>query len=354
MSQSDIRIEYDKRIKIKLLFIPASISILLLLMVIFTGVGAVNISATQIINAIINAIKGTINHNPDSMNQKVIVFLRLPRIILSVFAGMGLAISGTVMQGITKNPMVSPFTIGISSAAAFGASIAIVFGISLFPNTNLGVVSNAFIFALICAGFVYFISIKLGMKPEAIILSGIAINYLFSSFTSTIQFYADEHKLSSTIQWTFGSMNGAKWSHVILIGTTLIISLCVFMRYSWILNALVSGGDEMAKGLGIDPARSRAVIGVFAVLLTASIVSFTGVIGFVGLVAPHIARLIVGGDHRFLIPYSGIFGGILLLVSDTIGRTILSPVTIPVGIVVSYLGVPLFIHLIIQNRKEYF
>lgn len=350
ISQSDIRRKYDKKVKRKLLFIPISIIVTIILMAVFTGVGAVDVSLKEILSA----IKNIITNNSVNMEQKVIVFLRLPRIILSVLAGMGLAVSGTIMQGITKNPMASPFTIGISSAAACGASIAMIFGISLFSNSNLGIISNAFIFAILCAIFVYSISIKLGMKPEAIILSGIAINYLFSAVTSTIHFYADDHQLASAVQWTFGSINGAKWSHVLLLGVILSVSLCVFMRHSWILNAMVSGGDEMAKTLGINPDKSRTVVGVFSVFLTAAIVSFTGVIGFVGLVAPHIARLMVGGDHRFLIPYSAIFGGILLLVSDTIGRTLLAPINIPVGIVVSYLGVPLFIHLIIQNRKEYF
>lgn len=348
--QSDIRMKYDKKVRIKLLFIPISIIVMLMLITVFTAVGSVNVSPKEIINA----IKNTIDNNSANMEQKVIVFLRLPRIVLSVLAGMGLAVAGTIMQGITKNPMASPFTIGISSAAACGASIAMIFGISLFSNSNLGIISNAFIFAILCAVFVYSISIKLGMKPEAIILSGIAINYLFSAITSTIHFYADDHQLAAVVQWTFGSMNGAKWAHVLVVGSILIISLCVFMKHSWVLNAMVSGGDEMAKALGINPDKSRTIVGVFSVLLTASIVSFTGVIGFVGLVAPHIARLVVGGDHRFLIPYSAIFGGILLLVSDTLGRTLLTPVNIPVGIVVSYLGVPLFIHLIIQNRKEYF
>jgi len=350
IEQNNIRAEYDKKMKAKLLFIPISIVATFILIAIFTGVGSVDVTPMEIINA----IRGGANHNLQNVEQKVIVYLRLPRVILSVFSGMGLSICGSVMQGITKNPMASPFTIGISSAAACGASVAMVFGISLFSSSNIGIISNAFIFALFCASFVYSISTRLGMKPEAIILSGIAINYLFSALTSTIQFYADDHQLSSAVQWTFGSMNGAKWSHVSLVGGILAISLCVFMRYAWTLNAMVSGGDEMAKSLGINPAKSRAVIGVFSVFLTAVIVSFSGVIGFIGLVSPHIARLIVGGDHRFLIPYSAIFGGILLLISDTLGRTILSPVNIPVGIVVSYLGVPLFIHLIIQNRKEYF
>lgn len=349
---NNIREEYEGNIRKKVILIPILILLLLILMILCTGFGSVDTTASQILSSIINGIKGTIKNSPDSRNEKVIFLLRLPRIVLGVLAGIGLSVSGTVMQGITKNSMVSPFTIGISSAAALGASIAIVFNISFFPGTNFGIVSNAFISAMVCALFVYKISKKLEMSPESIVLSGIAINYLFSALTSTIQFIADENKLSAAMMWTFGSLNGATWNQVMVVFIILLIAFIVFMRNSWKLNILVSGGDEVAKSLGIEPMGLRVRTGLFTVLLTAVIVSFTGVIGFIGLVAPHMARILVGGDNRFLIPYSGIIGGVLLLISDTIGRTLLSPITIPVGIVISYIGVPLFIHLIVDGRRR--
>lgn len=349
---NNIREEYEGNIRKKVILIPILILLLLILMILCTGFGSVDTTASQILSSIINGIKGTIKDSPDSRNEKVIFLLRLPRIVLGALAGIGLSVSGTVMQGITKNSMVSPFTIGISSAAALGASIAIVFNISFFPGTNFGIVSNAFISAMVCALFVYKISKKLEMSPESIVLSGIAINYLFSALTSTIQFIADENKLSAAMMWTFGSLNGATWNQVMVVFIILLIAFIVFMRNSWKLNILVSGGDEVAKSLGIEPMGLRVRTGLFTVLLTAVIVSFTGVIGFIGLVAPHMARILVGGDNRFLIPYSGIIGGVLLLISDTIGRTLLSPITIPVGIVISYIGVPLFIHLIVDGRRR--
>ncbi|MDO8635167.1 MAG: iron ABC transporter permease, partial [Dehalococcoidia bacterium] len=193
-----------------------------------------------------------------------------------------------------------------------------------------------------------------GVTPETMILAGIALMYLFSALTATLQFIATEQQLQSVVYWTFGSLTRASWNGILLSGTILFIALPFLMRYAWAMNAMASGGDEVAKSLGINTSKVRIVSSLLVVLIAAAIISFTGVIGFVGLVAPHIARLIIGGDHRFLIPYSGIVGGILVVAADTIGKTVFSPAIIPVGIVISYLGVPLFIHLILTRRREYF
>lgn len=354
MQDNDVLLKerYNKKNIHKIYVLILAVILLCFFMLLFTGVGTADITFRKVVDSICAVLKGTLDEGNDAADKKIIVLLRLPRIILAVLSGFGLAISGTTMQAITKNPMVSPFTVGISSAAAFGASLSIVFGLGFLPGTEIGTVSTAFFFSILCAVVVYSISYKLGMSPESIILTGIAINYLFSAFSSTIQFYADEHQLSAAVQWSFGTMNGAEWPHVIIICIVVGISLLFFMRNAWLLNALSMGSDELVIGLGINPQIIRGITGLISVLVTSAIISFTGVIGFIGLVAPHIARMIVGSDHRFLIPYAGIVGGGLLLFSDTIGRVILSPVIIPVGIVVSYLGVPLFIYLIV-TRKEY-
>ncbi|WP_235782079.1 FecCD family ABC transporter permease [Paenibacillus senegalensis] len=217
-----------------------------------------------------------------------------------------------------------------------------------------GIVGNAFVFALLCAFLVFGMSWLRGMTPETMILTGIALMYLFSAMTATLQFTATEEQLAAVVQWTFGTLNGASWSKIGIVAAVLLVAMPVFLRFAWPLNAMASGGEEVAKGLGIETSRVRIWSSLLSVLVAAAIISFTGVIGFVGLVAPHIARLVIGGDHRYLIPYSALFGAILLLSADTIGRSLLSPAVIPVGIVVSYLGVPLFIQLILTRRKEYF
>ena len=183
-------------------------------------------------------------------------------------------------------------------------------------------------------------------------LTGIALNYVFSALTSTIEFFAAEYKLASVVNWTFGTFNGATWDDTLIVAIFVIVCSLVISRFSLMLNVVSSGEDELVKSLGIDPNTLRIVLGAASVLMTAAIISFTGVIGFVGLVAPHISRMIMGNDHRYLIPFSGVVGALLMIVADTIGRLLLAPVSLPVGIVVSFVGVPLFIHLIL-NKKEY-
>jgi len=315
-------------------------------------IGSADLSVKSVFNAIVAKFLPFIEC--ESLDETIIWHLRLPRVIMGVIAGIGLAISGTVMQGVLRNPLVSPFTLGISSAAAFGASLAIMFGVGFTAGGTYLIILNAFIFALACAFLVYGISWIRGVTPETMILAGIALMYLFSALTATLQFFATTEQLQAVVHWTFGSLTRANWEAVFIICVILVVSLPLLMRYAWAMNAMASGGDEVAKSLGINASVVRIISSLLAVLITAGIISFTGVIGFVCLVGPHMARMIIGGDHRFLIPYSGIVGGVLLVAADTIGRTAFSPVIIPVGIVISYIGVPLFINLILTRRKEYF
>ena len=283
--------------------------------------------------------------------QKVILYLRLPRIAMAVIAGIGLSVSGAAMQGITRNPLVSPFTIGISNAAAFGASLAIVFGVGIFPHTQAGVILTAFLLAFCCAGMVGMVACRTGMRAETIVLAGISINYLFSAGTSVIQYFADEYRLSAAVAWAFGSLNGAEWGQVgLMAGIVGICFAAIYLRAP-ALDLVSAGDDETAASLGVHPAGLRVYIGFFSVLATAAVISFTGVIGFVGLAGPHIARMLIGGEHRFLLAGSALTGAALLLAADTIGRLLLTPVMLPVGIVISFLGVPVFVHLILRQRR---
>lgn len=287
-----------------------------------------------------------------TLQEKVVLQLRLPRIAMAVVAGAGLTVAGVMMQGITRNPLVSPFTVGLSPAAAFGAALAILFGALEMPGWgNAMIVAGAFTMSLLCAGFVLGIAGLGGTSATTIILAGIGLTYLFSALTATLQFVATQEQLAAIVHWTFGSLNASDWGEVGLAGVILAISIPIFWRMAWALNALAAG-EETAASLGHDLKRIRLITAVLSVLITAGIISFTGVIGFVGLVAPHIARMIIGNDHRVLIPFSMVVGAILLLVADTIGRTLFSPAVIPVGIVVAYVGVPLFVHLIIRQKRS--
>lgn len=318
---------------------------------IFTTIGMKQVHIWQVFTALEKFFYGTINTGSDEAVNKIILLLRLPRILMAILAGIGLAVAGAVMQSVTRNYLVSPFTLGISAAAAFGASLCIVFGTGTFFQSDFGIIFCAFVSACICGLIVYGVAQRTGLKPSSIVLVGIALNYLFSAMTAVIEFFAKEHKLEAVVQWTFGSLNRAAWDYILI---TLVIVACgiyIMMYYCLPLNAIAGNDDEMVKSLGVNPKKVRSVCGIISVLITSAIISFTGVIGFVGLIAPHMARIIIGNDHRFYILFSGIIGAMLLLVSDTIGKFILYPVNIPVGIIISFLGVPLFIHLILTKRN---
>lgn len=342
---------YKKSSQKKYFLILGVFIFVLFLGYIFMTLGMKHANTWQVFIALEKLFNGTINTGTDVATNKIILLLRMPRIMLAILAGVGLAVAGAIMQSVTRNYLVSPFTLGISSAAAFGASVCIVFGTGLFFQSDIGMIICAFIAACGCGLIVYGVSKKIGVKPSSIVLVGIALNYLFSAMTATIEFFAKEHKLEAVVQWTFGSFNRATWEYVLITFIVVAIGLIIMMHYCLPLNAMASNDDEMVKSLGVNPEKLRTVGGLAAVFITSTIISFTGVIGFVGLIAPHMARMIIGTDHRFYLPFAGVLGALLLLVSDTIGKFILYPVNIPVGIVISFLGVPLFIHLIMTKRN---
>lgn len=281
----------------------------------------------------------------------VLMQLRLPRITMALVSGIGLGISGLVMQAITGNKMASPFTTGLSNAAAFGASLAIIFGFMPFGSNQVGTVMMAFVLAFICAAMVYGIASAKGMGKTTIILIGIALNYFFSALNASMQYVANEQQLSAIVHWTFGSLSKITWEQILVVCVILLLTFPFIVRFAWHYN-LLSTGDESAVALGVNVMRLRLLSGIAVTLISSAIVSFTGVIGFVGLVAPHIARLLIGGDYRALIPLTALSGAILLIAADTVGRVVVSPVIIPVGIVVSFIGVPVFIYLIVKEQKE--
>lgn len=281
----------------------------------------------------------------------VLTHLRLPRIVMAFLGGLGLAVSGLTMQAITGNSMASPFTTGLSNAAAMGAATVILFEMNFMGSFQLSTVCGAFLLAFACSALVYGISSAKGFGSTTIVLVGIALNYFFSALNSGMQYIANEEKLASIVNWTFGNLSSSTWEQIAFVAAALLLTLPYLFSRAWHFN-LLSTGDESATALGVNVGRLRLISGLMITLISASIISFTGVIGFVGLVAPHIARLLVGGDHRVLLPLTALLGSALLVLADLVGRTVASPVVIPVGIVVSFIGVPVFLYLILRSRKE--
>ncbi|MAR83329.1 MAG: iron ABC transporter permease [Legionellales bacterium] len=304
--------------------------------------------------------------------QRLILWeYRVPRVVFAIIAGIGLAVAGALMQGALGNPLVSPLTLGVASGAALGAAFAIFLDLTFvsellavlwsgvtaiipvmpvisFVGSDL--VLNAFFFAL----FVVYIIIKLGsvrgVTAESYILVGIAITFIAGAIVQTMVYFATAEELSQLTHWSFGSLARVDSREVWLIGGVVIFLVPKALEWSWDLNSLSIGGDEFAISTGVDPVDTRKKILVLSSLLTALIISFTGMIGFVGLAAPHMSRLIIGNDYRKLIPCSAIFGALLMLIADTIGRTIIAPVVLPVGLMLSVVGGPLFIYLLLTNR----
>ena len=344
---------YSKFITRKVVFILTGLGGLAVLSLFTASIGSAGLSLNDVACAIFAKLFPFTNIESTHLADIVVWKLRLPRIAMALIGGAGLAVSGAAMQGVTRNPLVSPFTVGVSSAAAFGASIAIVLGFGLIGSETYIVITNAFVFASITAFFVYGLARIRGVTGETLVLAGIALMFLFSALTSLLQYFASEEQLQAVVQWMFGSLSGASWENIVTASILLFLCLPFLMRYSWDLNAIAAGSDEIAKSLGVNAPRVRVICLILACLITAGIICFTGVIGFVCLVSPHIARLLIGADHRFVLPYSSVLGALLLLVADTVGRNILSPVTIPVGIVTSLIGVPFFIYLLMTRRKEY-
>jgi len=337
----------------KLIFPLAGAMLLLALAVLSVSWGAAAITAKEVIIAIGARVFPSAGLEASRLADAVVWNLRLPRVLMAMVAGAGFAVAGAAMQGILRNPLVSPFTIGISSGAGFGAALAIVTGLGLTMAGRYMIIGNAFFFALLAASLVYGLARIRGATPETLILAGIALMYLFSAATSMLQYVATEHKLQEVVFWLFGSLGAASWKDLGVISLVFCSCFPLMIKLAWDLNAL-SAGDEVAQSLGIHPPRVRLVIMLLSSLITATIICYTGIIGFVCLVAPHITRMVIGSDHRFLIPFSSIVGALLLLAADTTGRTLMAPAELPVGIVTSFIGVPLFIYLLITRKGQYF
>jgi iron complex transport system permease protein len=255
------------------------------------------------------------------------------------------------MQGVLRNPLADPYMLGVASSAGFGASLAILAGAGIFGGQYM-IIGNAFIFALLCSALILGLSSRKGSTPGTMILTGFAMMFLFSALTTLLQYFAESEAVRAAVFWMIGDLGKASWEKLAVVAAVTVCCVPLLIWKSWDLN-IMGAGDESAKSLGVRVERVRIVIMVVASLMVSSIVSFTGTIGFVGLVAPHVSRMVIGGDNRYLLPASGLVGAALLLLADTVARTVMAPVILPVGVVTAFLGVPLFVYLIMKRGREY-
>lgn len=315
----------------------------LITMVACLSIGVFNIPFEQVLTVLLGG-------GSDSQRW-VIINIRLPRILLAAIVGASLAVAGATMQGLFRNPMASPSVLGISSGAAFGAALAIVLGVS-WTSGALAIPAMAFVFAFITLFLVYAVSrSRSGYVPvETLLLAGIAIGSLFSALVSGMLYFAGE-QLSGIVFWMMGGLNNAKWDQVLISIAPMVLGSAVIMALSRDLNAMMVG-EEQAGNLGINVNQVCLVLLLAASLVTAMAVSVSGVIGFVGLIIPHVVRILVGPDHRILLPASVVSGALFLIWTDTLARTVIAPAELPVGIITSLLGAPFFIYLLMSRKKS--
>ncbi len=342
---SDINTGYQRYIWRKWAFMFLCIAAAIIVIGLALSIGTYKISFIETYEVIWNHIMG---HITDPTADEVIFDLRLPRIAAGILAGAGLAVSGACMQSTLKNPLADPFTTGVSAGASLGATLAIIAGISI---GGFGVVSNAFVFALIPTAMMVAISRMKTASPTMMIMAGIAIMYLFSAITTLLKLWSDPDDLKSLYMWEVGSLGIADWDGIIIMVPVVIAGVVIIQLLSRQLNVMAAG-DENAKALGVNAGQLRTVCMIVVALVAATVVSFTGMIGFVGLVCPHVVRIVIGADNRYLIPASAVFGIALLLTADLIGRVVIAPTIIQVGVITSFLGGPMFLWLILRKKSK--
>ncbi len=338
---------------IKILLVMMLLLLLMLGSILF---GSIHISIEECFRIIGSHIPG-INkwiHMEDikASHVTIVMNLRLPRMILALFAGMGLSVAGCVYQGVFSNPMADPYLLGVSSGAALGATVAI-----LFQTTGsflaFGSVSiMAFLGAILVLLFVFNMAKSNGKLPTiTLILSGIAINYFISSFIALLMLF-NRKQLESVYFWTLGSFKDASWMKIVFIAVVVFSMVFFIYRYYRELN-MIMVDEEQAHTLGVSTEKVKKTLLIAASFMVAVIVATCGIIGFVGLITPHAARIIVGPNHKRLIPFSMVLGGVFMVLSDTLARSLLHNAEISVGIITALFGVPFFLILLLKNKKSF-
>lgn len=320
---------------------------LLLSVLIGISLGAVRISLKDTFNILLNSVSGTQNIDDLSKSTIAIVLnMRVPRVIMGIFVGAGLAICGTIMQTTVNNPISEPYILGISAGATFGATFFIILGLKSL--TGIGAFSGS----IISTAVVLFIaSIGKKITTTSLILSGAVVNALFSAFSNfIISIGANSDSMMTIKFWTMGSLASASWEDTELLIAVIVISFIFFFSQYRVLNTMLMG-DEVAVTLGINLHRYRFIYMIFISMITGILVSKCGIIGFVGLITPHISRILVGTDHKKILPLSTLLGSLFILWSDILARCLIDKAELPIGIFTSLVGGPFFIYIVVKNQR---
>jgi len=305
--------------------------------------GPAMLSVSEVVNALFSI--GEV----DKMTNNIVHNLRLPMALMALVVGATLAVGGAEIQTLLNNPMASPYTLGLAAAAGFGASIVIAFGSFGLP-IQVAVPIGAFVMTMLASGILFLFASKRRFSSEMLVLVGIALLFIFQSLLSLVQFISAPEVSQQILFWLFGSLNKATWQSLIIIIVVTTICVALLSKELWKLTALRLGEDRAAS-LGINLQVLRIKVLVLAAMMTATAISFVGVIGFIGLVAPHVARMLLGEDQRFFLPGSMLVGAAFLSLSSVLSKVIIPGALFPVGIVTSFIGVPFFFWIILNNKR---
>ncbi len=331
-------------------FIPVMLLLLLIVMVAGTAIGAVNVPFFDTFKIILKNI-GILKHATFAEGQEPIIFLvRFPRVVVAALAGTALASSGAVMQGMFRNPMADPGLLGISSGSGFGAVLAIKLGLTAASMYFMPLF--AFTGAFIAIFVIYLLSYQKGKVPVlTLMLSGIAVSTFIGAITNIILTLSYDYQVKEFLFWSTGGLDGRRWEHVQLVIIPIILSVALMFVFSRDLNVLMLGEEE-AKSVGLSSGKIRTVLLILVSVATASAVCVSGAISFVGLIVPHIMRLLVGPNYKKLLPASSIGGAIFLVACDLVSRVVAIPYEIGVGIITALVGAPYFLYLLLRSKKE--
>jgi ABC-type Fe3+-siderophore transport system permease subunit len=313
------------------------------------GFGVYDISLGDALDTFFAHLSGNVT---DARDDRYVWDIRTPRALAAIICGAALSVAGAVMQNDFRNPLAEPYSMGLSSGAFLGAVVSIVSGISVIPflDGSAATMANAFLFSLIPTAIIVAVSAFKKLTPTAMVLTGIAVMFMFNSVSQMIMVSAPSETLADAYAWRVGDLGKVSWDEIPMMAGASILIIALLWMLSGKLNVMYAG-DRPAQSLGESANRIRLVTLVLVSFLTASVVCFTGTIGFIGLVGPHIARIFVGSDNRYLIPASAAFGGAFLLFADTIAK-VSGANGLPVGVISAIIGAPLFIWILIRQRKS--
>jgi len=337
---------YRGMVKKRAVIVTVLFAVVILLLLLNISLGSSSIPLGEIIRILCTG-EGE-GHNPMIVNR-----IRLPMALMAIAVGACLGIGGCEIQTILRNPIASPFTLGITNAASFGAALGLILNTNVLNvSETMMVTANAFTFALLASVCVYAFSLRKGAGKGTIILFGIALNFLFTALTMILQYIADDEDLQSLVFWNMGSLLRTTWPKLLIVLSALVVCFLILYKNSWKLTAMTLD-DTKARSLGVNTHKMRRMVILLTSILTAFSVCFVGAIGFVGIIAPHIARQYVGEDQRFFLPLSALIGAVVVSFAFVVSKVAIPGVVLPIGLVTAVIGIPVFLVIIFSKMREW-